>query len=334
MTHDYTNNFTESKPGFKIINRRPGLRTRDMLEFAHVHAPGTFAAPLEILFEISTICNMSCLHCYNESCPEGTDFNELLFECLVNEIIDMQPLRCCFSGGEPFIYSGKILPAALKMRKSGILTSVVTNGWFITSDIVPMISRSFVGIQVSIDGATKRIHDKLRNKEGSFERALDAIHLLSGNVKHLQAAHAATSINYMQFPDLVSLLFDKGITHVVVQPLTMQGRARLNPDLYLTDEMLHELVELVAKARLTYGDKLEIDFVEPVQAVKRNILYNKAPNQQMYISAGGYVASNPFIPVFTGNCNDKHLYEIWRDSLERYYLREDVMSFLLDEGIL
>lgn len=329
MLHDDTNIISEAKHGFKVINGRQGFRTTDVMEFKHA-VPKTFVAPLEILFEISTSCNLSCLHCYNMSNSEERHFNESLLERLVNEIIDMQPLRCCFSGGEPFIFPDKILSAARKMRKSGILTSTVTNGWFITNDIVPMISESFVGVQVSIDGATKEIHDKIRNKKGSFDRAVNAIGLLSGNVRILQTAHAATSINYMQLPDLASFLADKGITHLVIQPVVLQGRTRINPDLCLTDEMLHRLVELVAEARLTYAGTLKIDMVDPVQAAKRNILYKEAPNQQMYISASGDIASNPFIPIYAGNYNYESLQEIWRDGLEKYYFREDVRDFLLN----
>lgn len=305
------------------------IKTAGNSEYRRSFIPKTFSAPLEILFEVTAVCNLSCLHCYNMSETKGTAFSESVFERIVNEIIDLQPLRCCFSGGEPFIYSDKVFPAALKMRKSGIQTSVVTNGWFVSKDIITLISESFAGIQVSIDGPTKEIHDKIRNTEGSFQRAVNAIGLLSGSVKNLKVAHAATSINYMCLPELASFLVKIGVKNLVIQPVSMSGRMRMNKDLCLTGEMFHELVEIVAKTRLAYEEILRIDVVEPIMAARRNIFHKNAPNQQMYISADGAVASNPFIPVPAGNYNEKSLHEIWKDGLENYYRREDVKEYLL-----
>lgn len=332
MAHNDPNNISNEKPGFRLLNSRPGFGTTGVLEVNPLYIPRSFIAPLEILFEISTICNMSCRHCYNQSSSKGTVFNESLFERLVDEIIHLQPLRCCFSGGEPFIFSGKILPAAYKMRRSGILTSAVTNGWFITNSILPMISESFVGIQVIIDGATKEIHDKVRGRKGAFERAVNALDLLTGKVQYLQVAHAATSLSYLQTPEVALFLTEKGIERLVIQPIAMQGRSRQNPDLGLTDDMLHKLVELVAKARITHANTLQIDLVAPLQAIRRNIFFKKSPNQQMYISSTGEVGGNPFIPVYVGNCREKSLREIWRDGVENYYSRKEVFDYLLNEG--
>jgi MoaA/NifB/PqqE/SkfB family radical SAM enzyme len=328
-----TSDNIDIKPMHGTILQEPdniSLMTAGNSEHLGLLMPKTFKAPLEILFEVTTVCNLSCRHCFNMSGTEGAAFNEPVFERLVNEIIDLQPLRCCFSGGEPFIFSDKVFPAALKMRKSGIQTSVITNGWFVTKDTVPKILESFTGVQVSLDGPTKEIHDSIRNTGGSFQRAVNAISLLSGSVRNFRVAHAATSVNYMYLPELASLLVKMGVKNLVIQPAAMSGRMKMNRDLCLVGGMFHEFAGIVAKTRLACAGKLKIDVVEPVMAARRNIIHKDSPNQQMYISAGGNVASNPFIPVPAGNYNEKSLYEIWKEGLEDYYHRKDVREYLFN----
>jgi len=290
--------------------------------------PRTFIAPLDILFEVSTICNFTCLHCYNTSHPQGITFDEATFNRLIDEIIELQPIRCCFSGGEPFLLPDRILQAALRMRKSGILTSSITNGWAISRDLVPAIADSFVGIQVSIDSATEEIHDTIRNEKGAFKRAVHALEILSGKIAHLHAACVATSMNYQQLPALASLLVSIGISHLSIQPIALQGRAKYRPDLGLNSTMLHVLVELVAEARVNLADKLKLDILDPFESAKRHLVPRRIPNQQMYIAANGDVFCIPFIPVKIGNCKEKSLRQNWNDGLDTYFQQQTVKKFL------
>ena len=187
--------------------------------------PKSFAAPLDILLEVTKQCNLSCNHCFNESGNLEDSIDKVAFNHLVNQIINLQPITCCFSGGEPFLFPDIVLSSAVKMRESGILTSAVSNGWFISNKLLPKLIDSFYGMQVSLDGASDKTHDKIRNKKGSFQHATTALKLLVGKITSLQVAFVVNSLNYNEINALLLLLSDIGITHLVIQPIVQQGKA-------------------------------------------------------------------------------------------------------------
>lgn len=322
-----------SSNAFDVQNDKAKLRALNFNQNLSFLVPNTFVAPLHIIWEISRQCNLSCIHCYNDSNSEWSAPDEKIFRHLTDEIINLQPVDCCFTGGEPFLFSELLLPSANKMRRHKILTYAITNGWQITDELIPKITDSFFGIKISLDAASEQIHDKMRNKKDSFIRAVDALKKLVGKVSYLEVVFTATLINYRELSPLISLLTDIGISRLSVVSAVMEGRARLSTDLGLTDKAYHDFIESVAKARNTaFSEKIRIDIMDPIQFEKSNVLnlFNRKrnPNQHMYIAATGEVYCSPFIPISAGNIKKKSLQEIWKDGLDRFNYNLEVKKFL------
>jgi radical SAM protein with 4Fe4S-binding SPASM domain len=151
---------------------------------------------LRLLFWETTIkCNLTCAHCRRLESNEAafkdlsTDQAKNLIEQLA-ELGRAQPVMpvLVFSGGEP-LCRNDLFELVSHTREAGITPALATNGTLIDTEVAEKIRDSgIVRIAVSLDGATAEVHNKLRQLEGSFERALEGI-------KHLREKGLAVQIN-------------------------------------------------------------------------------------------------------------------------------------------
>ncbi len=96
-----------------------------------------------------------------------------------------------FAGGEPFLRKD-ILELVRFASKKGFYTQIATNGWLINSEqkAKEIVESGLGGIIFSIDGASAKTHDKMRNYPGSFDRAVQAIKYLGKYRDSLQGDRA------------------------------------------------------------------------------------------------------------------------------------------------
>src|SRR5712671_3178549 len=112
-------------------------------------------------------CNLRCLHCYSSSGPE--ERGELDATLLRSAIADASELgynMLSVSGGEPFLYTSlrELLDEAHQNR---CLTSVVTNGMFLSERKLEELRGSADLIAISLDG-TPKSHNRLRANNRAF----------------------------------------------------------------------------------------------------------------------------------------------------------------------
>lgn len=102
-------------------------------------------------------CNFRCAHCITESSPEN---RQKLFrndaEMLVREIAAESP-AICFTGGESFLTKDTLLSCLELARRSGVISTLVTNAFWATSDarareiLLELMSAGLQGICISLD---------------------------------------------------------------------------------------------------------------------------------------------------------------------------------------
>ena len=163
----------------------------------------TLSAPITVTWEITTKCNLSCIHCLSSS---GVKLKELsTTECfnLVDQLAELKVFRINFGGGEPFIRDDfmQLLDYA---NSKGIITCVSTNGTMLDEKLVDSFKKwgedNFF-IQVSLDGASKESNDRIRGK-GTFEQIERVVKLLSNAQMEFTINTVLTSINYGELMDL------------------------------------------------------------------------------------------------------------------------------------
>lgn len=140
--------------------------------------------PAYFIYWVTQSCNFTCDHCFNYIENQKENFDLSLDE--INKFSSkLKHLKyVTLAGGEPMIRKDLDQIAQILYRNNGLqIVNVVTNGWFTdravafanaTLDRCPELN---VVINCSIDGL-RETHDHVRQKIGSFDRAIETLNAL------------------------------------------------------------------------------------------------------------------------------------------------------------
>jgi len=101
-------------------------------------------------------------------------------------LLALEPFAIVLAGGEPLIVRdlGEVIT---RITGAGVQVHLYTSGWAVTPRIVEDVLRLCTSVSVSVDGATAEVHDRIRGRAGSFDRAMKALAVLD------EASRAARS---------------------------------------------------------------------------------------------------------------------------------------------
>jgi mycofactocin radical SAM maturase len=155
-------------------------------------------APVNVTWEITTRCNLSCVHCLSNSGEAQKD--ELSSEeCrrLVDQLTALKVFQVNIGGGEPFIRKD-FLDLLQYCHEKALVTCVSTNGMLIDNELAGRLAKmKMLYLQLSLDGATAEINDPIRG-EGTHARILQAAECLKRNQVPFSFNMVLTRQNYHQ----------------------------------------------------------------------------------------------------------------------------------------
>ncbi len=172
--------------------------------------------PRDVIWDVTYACPLRCTHCYSESGRRpsrqlGRD--DLL--AVTDALIALRPDSVALAGGEPLLVR-EIIEVAGRLSGAGIAVVLYTSGWTLEASVVAKLARVVAEVHVSIDGATPEVHDGIRGRAGSFQRAMRALSWLDGAARRAgeQGAKAlpfgvdwvVTRTNHHQMADFCSLI--------------------------------------------------------------------------------------------------------------------------------
>ncbi|MGW0574386.1 radical SAM protein [Streptomyces sp. NPDC002920] len=136
--------------------------------------------PKDVIWDITYACPLRCTHCYSESGRRASrqpGSDEMLR--IADAIISLRPGVVSLAGGEPLLVKG-IVDVADRLSRAGIQVVLYTGGWTLGPGMVEHLAEVCHRVVVSLDGASPEVHDRIRGRAGSFERAIHALSLLDG----------------------------------------------------------------------------------------------------------------------------------------------------------
>ncbi|MCC6558803.1 MAG: radical SAM protein [Polyangiaceae bacterium] len=136
------------------------------------------ALPLGVIWDVTYACPLRCAHCYSESGrrpPRQLALPEMLR--LADVIAAMRPMSLQISGGEPLMVRD-IPEVVRRVAERGIPVGVCTSGLWLDEPTARALLAACVRIEVSLDGAARETHDRIRGQAGAFDQALGALALL------------------------------------------------------------------------------------------------------------------------------------------------------------
>lgn len=131
--------------------------------------------PRFVVWDITYACPLRCSHCYSESGRRPS--RQLAAPDLLriaDALVASGAMAVVLAGGEPLVVR-ELFEVTERFVAGGLDVILYTGGWNLTERMVPDITRLFAHVTVSIDGATADVHDQIRGRQGSFERALAAL---------------------------------------------------------------------------------------------------------------------------------------------------------------
>lgn len=281
--------------------------------------------PLQVAFDITNKCNFRCLHCYNDSGENHVIDNELSddeVKALMHDVGKMQLLNVCFCGGEPLLRVDLLCECAKILKSYGVkFVSIVTNGYLVTEELVKkMLDSGIDSYQLSLDGISSKSHDLLRNKQGSYDKVMNAIQILKRlNIKNLDIAFSCTNFNLEELKDAYYLCNEFGIDHFRTQPLMIIGRATKNEEkIALNHLQYRKYVKIVHELKQEYLQnknlKTKVEFADPVDHIIRGKQLGPV-NYMTTIRANGDIAVSPYLPLTVGNIRDHSIKQYWDNGL-------------------
>ncbi len=144
------------------------------------------AAPREVIWDLTYACQLRCVHCYSESGrrPARQAGPEKL-HAIADAIIALRPEAVAVAGGEPLV-NKYVFEVCRRLTDAGILVVLYTSAWSFEPWMVPRARESFARVAVSVDAPTAELHDRIRGRAGSFDRAMKALALLNEDDSELK----------------------------------------------------------------------------------------------------------------------------------------------------
>jgi radical SAM protein with 4Fe4S-binding SPASM domain len=210
---------------------------RSVAEFG-LTVPQRFSAPLFVVWNFTSRCNLNCRHCYQDSAAAGLPDELTLAEKLnlVDQAAAEYVPMIAFAGGEPTICRD-LLPVLRRCRQYGIHTTLATHGGTMTRRLAAQLAEAGVKyVEISLDSVNPEHHDAFRGQPGMWQRTVRGMRrVVEQEGMRLGVAMCVHQENYHEVEDMLRFAVDIGAScfaHFNFIPVGRgleMGAADLNP---------------------------------------------------------------------------------------------------------
>jgi radical SAM protein with 4Fe4S-binding SPASM domain len=291
-------------------------------------AIGCTGYPYHVVWEVTTRCNLDCIHCYASSVDSTqAELTTNEGKRLLEQIAEVDELRMIvITGGEPLLRND-IFELVEYAGKLGFHIVFSTNGTLLTAEMAKDLARLGVAnFSISLDGYTAECHESIRRKPGCFQGAIEGIRAAARTGVCLQVNFTAMKQNLADLPGVIDLAesFKADIIMVFqTVPPRREGDA-LELDAEEQVQLIKTIAEKQKKSHALIMPVCSPEYwpwlVEHKRVPFRRTLVNKAfsgcgaGRGFSYIRFDGDVWPCNFIPLSAGNVREESFADIWNNS--------------------
>lgn len=320
-----------------------------------VTTPQKLPAPFFIVWNFTNLCNLRCIHCYQNA---GKPLpNELTLEeklRVVKELDEAGVPAIALSGGEPTIHPD-FWDVLNEMNRRGFYSAVATNGlMFANMEFAEKAKKAGLRyVEISIDAADPEVHDKFRGVPGAWAKAVQGLRNAVKLGFSVALAFTVTKTNVDQVDKVLDLAQEIGVRRVVFFNFVPVGRGRENLEIdldpgererflrHIYREMKRRNMEIVSTAPYygrvvnqlsNNGDVAPTHFVVANDPITRELteFIGGCGAGRIYaaIEPEGTVTPCVFLPYPVGNLRTKSFWDIWMDPfMENFRDRDRLKGF-------
>ena len=169
--------------------------------------------PRLVFWELTTGCNLRCLHCRATAQELASPLDLPTAEALnvVEQVSRYAKPILILSGGEP-LFRRDVFPIARAAADRGLMVALATNGTLITPETAAQIREAGIRrVAISFDGADAATHDAFRGVPGSFQAAVRGLKAVQEVGLSTQINTTITRHNVQQLPQILDLALQLGV---------------------------------------------------------------------------------------------------------------------------
>lgn len=291
-------------------------------------------------------CNLACKHCWvtaklsNEVRSKTVSFE--MYKRFIEQAIPLGLGYVKISGGEAFLRRDDVLNTIKFTHEKKIATRIETNGTLIDEEVARTIADTKTAISISLDGATKEVHEAMRLVPGCFDESMKGIELLKKYDVPIEIIMSVYKDNEHDLINMIKLVSKIRRGRIKINPVLGSGRGQKmgGRGECLSASELYEFVKRVETEYIKYGVPILVSS-EPafhsLDYIVRQLvgggkcgfksLLGILSNGNISFCGMGYKAPQY---VF-GHVSDIDLAEVWREHPGLNEIREKVPAQL--EGI-
>lgn len=226
------------------------------------------SAPINVQWELTSLCNHKCVHCYNFWRDAGK--HKLLpiaktkvssGEFVANELISNKVFHVTLTGGEPLIVINKYRGALEMLRDAGIQLGINSNLALLTTQNAKLLRELGVGsILTSLMASEECLNDKLAGKTGAFKKTIEGIHLAVKSGFRVAVNTVATLKNIHDIRNIANLVANLGAKAFCATKATKPLSCDDFSEYHLAHEDLNKMFSELLWVRDNLG--LDVDSLE------------------------------------------------------------------------
>ncbi len=205
----------QARPSLRVPRHQPRHTTPldDPTTAVDAHIPHRRPSkPLTMLLMINRICNLSCEFCHLDGGAlqdSPISMSEEVENRALEGAVAIGAKVLVITGGEPLLHP-RCFRIVRRARESGMSVNITTNGLLVPKRLDEIIESGTSSISVSLDGM-KRIHDRLRGRQGAWKSAMAALEILAPHTEiSLSIYSVATNRNLADLRRVWELSRDLG----------------------------------------------------------------------------------------------------------------------------
>jgi AdoMet-dependent heme synthase len=296
--------------------------------YMNKYSGNTLSAPLFVIWEITSRCNLKCEHCLSDAGkPDLNELNTNEAKAIIDTLSEMKVFTIAFSGGEP-LTRPDIFELLQYASEKNIGIDLLTNGGLISKETVEKLDDTNIfNVQVSVDGI-EETHDNFRGCRGSYKQALKAIELLIEKKYNVAINSVVTKQNMDEIPKIIDMAVGLGVKGYKTTLFMPAGRGKSNLDkLVLSPTDVKKFALMIAEKKKEVGNKISISIETEYPWMKNTggteaeskITENKTANvgctagsSSLYITSNGKIAPCPFLrQIIAGDVRKDDIKQIW-----------------------
>lgn len=270
--------------------------------------------PIRVELEITEVCNLRCLFCYNDAERKIPTLKEV--KILIDRLSEQGVLELVLTGGEPMShpdFDEIVLYAVLKIP----CVMVQTNGTLMSASRARMLKNGGVaGVNISLHG-NKHDHTILTQITGAYDSAVSGIkNCISQNLT-LWVNSVLTNVNDVGLVEHLKWLFDIGVRNFTFTRFTPIGQLA-QKDLLLSSQRLIELLRDIVSFGRTNGASILLANAFPLCGLSSDLKHLSEVCTygltKFYVDVNGDVLYCGMSRVRLGNILESSFEEIKRSS--------------------